>query len=277
MTRRHASRGFTLMELVVAVAISSIVIVFASMFMAAPIDAYDAQNRRNVMMADASAAWPRMHVDLLQSLPNSLRVRRNGNYVVMEMLSVTGYARYMATPNDNFRVAGTTLGSFGTALAPSTLSNVHLSVNNLGTAGTPSDAYTMTGSMTPAINVALIATATPGEVTLDLSVPAAFIADSPRHKIYLVNGPVTYLCDEGQGTLRRYSGYAVSVSQVARDTPGEFAGAASVLVARGITSCNFGVSTPAATSAQTASVRLTATRNNESLTLLHSARAEYVP
>ena len=75
MRRRH-SNGFTLVELVVAVAISSIVIVFASMFMAAPIDAYDAQNRRNVMMANASAAWPRMHMDLLQSLPNGVVSRQ---------------------------------------------------------------------------------------------------------------------------------------------------------------------------------------------------------
>lgn len=277
MSRRPSARGFTLVELVVAIAISAIVLVFATMFMAAPVDAYDAQSRRNVMMADASAAWPRMHIDLLQSLPNSLRVRRNGNFVVIEMLSVTGYARYMAAPTDNFRVAGTTLGVFGNALAPSTFTNVHLSVNNLGNAGTPNDAYTMTGSMTPAITVNLLATATPGEVTLDLSVPAAFVLDSPRHKIYLINGPVTYLCDEGQGTLRRYSGYAVSTSQVSRDSPAEFGGAASVLVARGITSCNFAVSPPGGATAQTASVRLTASRNNESVTLLHSARAEYVP
>ncbi len=277
MSRRSAARGFTLVELVVAIAISSIVIVFATMFMSAPVDAYDAQNRRNVMMADASAAWPRMHIDLLQSLPNSLRARRNGNFVVIEMLSVTGYARYMAAPTDNFRVAGTTLGVFGNALAPSAFNNVHLSVNNLGVPGTPADAYTMTGSMTPAITVNLLAAAAPGEATLDLSVPAAFIADSPRHKIYLVNGPITYLCDEGQGTLRRYSGYAVSVLQTARDTPGEFAGASSDLVARGITSCNFQVSAPGGNAAQTAAVRLTATRNAESVTLLHSARAEYIP
>jgi MSHA biogenesis protein MshO len=277
MRRHPRSRGFTLVELVVAVAISSIVVVFASMFMAAPIDAYDAQNRRNVMMADASAAWPRMHQDLLQSLPNSLRVRRNGNFVVLEMLTIAGYARYMATPNDNFRVAGTTLGVFGTTLAPSSLNNVHLSVNNLGNAGTANDAYTMTGSMTPAITLDLIATPTPGEATLDLSTPGAFIADSPRHKIYLVNGPVTYLCDEGQGTLHRFSGYPVTVNQVARDSPGEFAGATAVLVARGITNCNFSVSPPGGNSAQTAAVRLTATRNNETLTLLHSSRAEYLP
>jgi MSHA biogenesis protein MshO len=131
--------------------------------------------------------------------------------------------------------------------------------------------------MTPAIDVNLLATATPGEATLDLSVPAAFTSNSPRQKIYLVNGPVTYLCDEGQGTLRRYSGYAVSASQVLRDSPGEFGGAASVLVARGLTSCNFAVSPPGGNTAQTASVRLTASRNNESVTLLHSARAEYIP
>jgi hypothetical protein len=90
---------------------------------------------------------------------------------------------------------------------------------------------------------------------------------------------VTYLCDEGQGTLRRYDGYTIAPLQAARDTPGELAaaGAANDLVAQGLTSCNFAASARSGTQSQTAAVRLTTTRIGDVVTLLHSSRAEHLP
>ena len=94
-----------------------------------------------------------------------------------------------------------------------------------------------------------------------------------------MSGPVTYLCDEGQGTLRRYANYGIAANQAARDTPGELtgAGAAVQLVTQGLTSCNFTVSAFSPTQSQTATARLTTTRKGDVVALMHSARAEYVP
>ena len=82
-----------------------------------------------------------------------------------------------------------------------------------------------------------------GETTVTLPVGVALPDLSPRHLIYLVSGPVTYLCDEGQGTLRRYENYAIAANHAARDAPGDFPGAGE-LIARGLTTCNFAVSLP---------------------------------
>lgn len=262
------ARGFTLIEMVIAITVSAVVLVFATMFLGAPLVAYDTHSRRAVLVADTSGAWPRMEADLRAALPNSLRTRRNGNIVVLEMLPVLGVARYKTTPSaTSFTIAGVYAG-----VAPT-----YLSVNNLD-----GSAYALAGSMAAATNYSAAAGAVAGEQQINVNPAPAFGPDSPRHNIYFVARPVTYLCDEtpGQGTLRRYSNYNLAALQTARDTAGELtgAGAAVELITRGLTTCNFAVSpVPNATQAQTVAARLTTTRNGDVVTLLHTWRSEYAP
>ncbi len=268
------ARGFTLVELVVAIAIGSIVVVFAAMFIGAPLGAYETHSRRAALVADTSGAWPRMESDLRAALPNSLRTRRNGNFVVLEMLAVVDVGRYMQPPAASF----TTAGRFRGIALPFVSSSHYLSVNNLGTPG--ADAYALAGSMTPAGATIQMAAGGAGETVVTVAPVPVFAADSPRRRIYLVSGPVAYLCDEGQGTLRRYASYNIAGNLTARDSAAELnaAGGGSSLVAQGLTACNFAVSAVGnATQSQTAAVRLTTTRNGDSVTLLHSSHAEYVP
>lgn len=263
------ARGFTLIELVVAIAISAIVVVFAALIIGAPIGAYEAHSRRSMMVADSSGAWPRMERDLRASLPNSLRARRNGRVVVLEMLPVLGLARYKTSPSAlSFTIAGTYAG-----VAPD-----YLSVNNRGVA--PENAWAVSGSMAPAANFAAAAGPVPGEQVISVNPAPVFLGNSARSTIYFVARPVTYLCDELQGRLWRYSGYAPAVNHAARDTAGELvaAGAGSELITRGLTTCNFQVSVPGSpTQSQTAAVRLTTARSGDSVTMLHSTHSEYVP
>lgn len=260
------ARGFTLIELVIAIAISSIVVVFASMFIMAPVNAYQANSRRAVLVADASAAWPRMEGDLRSALPNSLRTRRTGNVAVLELLPVLGVARYKTSPS---AVTFTTAGVYAGA-APA-----YLSVNNLG-----ANAYSLTGSMAAASNYNAGAGAMAGEQQINVNPAPVFTSDSPHHNLYFVSRPVTYLCDATAGTLRRYSNYTLAPLQTARDTAAELtaAGAAVELVAQGLTACNFSV-TPMGNpnQSQTVAARFTSSSNGDSVTLLHSTRAEYAP
>jgi MSHA biogenesis protein MshO len=264
------ARGFTLLELVVAITISSIVLIFVSMFLSAPVDAYDAHARRNTLVADAAAAWPRLEADLRQSLPNSIRTRRNGSFVVIELLHIAGEARYVP-PLANPIITKGRLPVLTNALTH------YLSVNN----GSTTDAYALVNTITPAGAVISIADGSPGESSVSLSIAPPFTSDSARRRIYLVDGPVAYLCDEGLGTLRRYSGYTIAANQTARDSPGEFTavGATVELLAQGLSTCNFAVSDvhPTQAQAQAVAMRLTTTRNAESITLLHTVRAEHLP
>lgn len=274
MTRaRRLAAGFTLMELVVAITISAIIMGFVTMFIAAPVDAYDRQARRTQLAAASMDAWPRMENDLRAALPNSVRTLRNGPFVVIEMLEVADVARYMEPTNAPFKVAGTMRGLNTFAPTP----GVYLSVGNTGVAG--SDAYTLTGSMTPASTVS-VATLPGNEQQLTVTPVANLTATSPRHRIYLVTGPVTYLCDETQGTIRRYSNYTVFPNQTSWDSPAEFnvAGVPGTLVARGITACNFVVFPLNGGTQQTAALHLTSTdASGDTVTMLHTYRTEYVP
>ena len=277
MNTRPTQRGFTLVEVVVAVAIASVVVVFAAMFTIAPIDAYGAQSRRAVMVGDAEAAWPAMLPDLRRALPNSVRTLRNGNFVVVEMLGVRGVSRYMTPPAASFTAAGTPAGVFSnTAANLLNDTNYYLSMNNRGIAGR--DAYALADTITP-VRVTLNYNTQPnGQANVSVfPAPAFTVPDSPRRRVYLVDWPVTFLCDETQGTLRRYSNYAISPIQATRSAPNQFAGASNRLIARGLTSCNFSVSPRNSDQPQTVSVRLTTVRNGETVTLMHSARAEYAP
>lgn len=270
MNARH-SRGFTLIEMVVAIAISGVVIVFASMFITAPVDAYEAQARRARLLGDVATAWPRMQSDLRSALPNSVRERVNGRYVVLEMLRTDGFARYVTSPAALFTVAGTSRGIFGTSGPDDDFTAVHLSVNNAG-----QEAYTQTVSMTPALNIVGTANATAHQSGLQLSAAPAINTNSPGNRVYLVRGFVAYLCDQVAGTLTRYQGPAIVANLAAHDTPGEFGGASAEVVARGLTSCAFSAPLIAGRP-QEVQVVLTATRNGESVTLLHRATLENLP
>ncbi|MBC8024936.1 MAG: prepilin-type N-terminal cleavage/methylation domain-containing protein [Steroidobacteraceae bacterium] len=253
------ARGFTLIELVISIAIASIVVVFATMFISAPIGAYEAHSRRAALVDDTSGAWPRMERDLHAALPNSLRTRRNGSFVVIEMLRVVAVVRYIDPPSAYFKVAG------GVATIPGYLSEMP-----------GADVYAPGGSLASAAGFSIAAEGASGEYRITLVAAPSFPA-SPRQRLYFVEGPVTYLCDESRGTLRRYANYAVAQFQTARDTPAEM-GSAGELVTQGLTSCNFVVADPVAGNPfQTAAVHLTTTRNGDSITLLHTARAEYAP
>jgi hypothetical protein len=149
-------------------------------------------------------------------------------------------------------------------------------VNNRGTAGF--NAYALANAITPTRVTLNFVTGGNGEAVVGVAPAPVFTTPpSPRRRVYLVDWPVTFLCDEAQGTLRRYSNYTISALQTARDAPNEFAGASNRLIARGLTSCNFTVSPVNSDQPQTVAAALTTVRNGQTVTLLHTSRAEYAP
>jgi prepilin-type N-terminal cleavage/methylation domain-containing protein len=71
-------------------------------------------------------------------------------------------------------------------------------------------------------------------------------------RIYVVSGPVTWLCNATDGTLQRYSGYSLAANQNQRDTDAALmaAGATRVLLVNTVTRCSM-ASTPSAAANQT--------------------------
>src|SRR5262249_31078432 len=96
-------------------------------------------------------------------------------------------------------------------------------------------------------------TAAGGVVALELLAMSGvdFTSGSPTHSVFLVSGPVSYLCDTNARTVRRYSGYTVAAAQSAVPTDAQLmsAGAARSLIAQQVSACNITV-VPAPASAK---------------------------
>jgi MSHA biogenesis protein MshO len=270
------ARGFTLVELVVSLTLAAIVVGFAGMMLTAPMRDYELQSRRAELADAAGAAWPSLRDELRTALPNSARARRNGGYVALEFMATVDWVRYQASPGGPF----TTSGTFRGLPVPLNTSTHFLSVNNRGSGVAGADAWTLAGSISaPGSTITVVAGALPGEQRVTVTPAPVFTADSPRHRAYLVSGPVTYLCDEATGTLRRYGGYAIAAAQTARDTPAKLlaAGANARLLAQDISHCDFTVGPGSQTSAQLVTARLTANRAGDTLELAEQAALENLP
>src|SRR5690349_7030472 len=88
------ARGFTLVELVIAISLSAIVVAFAAMFIVTPVKSYQAQARRAEMVDSADSVLRLVGRDVRAALPNSIRVVRTGNVVALELLAAVDGVRY---------------------------------------------------------------------------------------------------------------------------------------------------------------------------------------
>jgi MSHA biogenesis protein MshO len=254
VTAPHAGRsaGFTLIELVVVIAITAIIVGILAMLIATPMQAYFAQTRRAMLVNSANSARHLIAGDVRGALPNSVRVWANGNIRMLELLATTDNAAYYSEPglpNPLLDLTVTvlppdtdfsTVGVFSNPVPPSA---GYVVVNNLGTPG--ADAYALANVIAPVNTITATIAPQPPNAPIDhvhLNPGFTFAADSPKHRVFLVSGPVAYLCDQAAQTLTRYWGYGIAATPGAHDTAAKMlaAGAQSAVVARNITSCAFG-------------------------------------
>ncbi len=141
------------------------------------------------------------------------------------------------------------------------------------------DAYELANVITPAGTTISIAAAAGGRDQVTLSPGFRFAFASPRTRVFLVEGPVTYLCDLAAGTLTRYSGYAIATAQTARDSAGELlgAGATAGLLASDVVACTFQYTPGALARAGLLAARIEIGRQGERVVLLQQAHVVNAP
>ncbi|MEW6676827.1 MAG: type II secretion system protein [Pseudomonadota bacterium] len=224
-------KGFTLVELIVVIAVVGILAGIVAVFIRNPIEGYMAASRRAELVDTADTALLRMARDARAAVPNSLRVTQAGGVYYLEFLPLADGGRYRATRTgtgngDTLDFVDGTDGSFdvlGPAVSAST--DQFLVIYNLGQdadtdawQGGNRRAVASSGSVS---QLAFTATGTP------------FPLESPGQRFFLAGPPVSYVCDPAAGTLTRYWGYAPAASQ-----PTSFGGASSALLANRVKDCN---------------------------------------
>jgi MSHA biogenesis protein MshO len=287
-TATPVARGFTLIELVITIAVGSVVVAFMTMFIVTPMTIYTSQTRRAMLVDAADSALRFIGRDLRAALPNSVRVSTSGSVWALELLATADGARYQDSgPLSNPALAldlTAADGAFATTVPftqvtlPWTSNTYRLSIYNVGVPG--ADAYeTASHVITPetgtTITISAGATANQNLVTLSPSFQFAF--GSPGQRVFLVSGPVSYLCDKAAATLTRYSGYTIASTQPVSAAVLNAAGASAALVASNVVDCKFVLSSGTAQRNGLATLTLQITQSGESVQLLHQVEVVNAP
>jgi MSHA biogenesis protein MshO len=283
------ARGFTLLELVVVITIASVVAVFMVLFLGTPVEAYFAQSRRADLVDSADRVVRNLASDVQSALPNSLRQTGGGGVVALEMLATAGVARYYGTGDKSYLppaqeaqeelATGQPDTDFYTLDQFASANGNYLAVDNQGVPG----AYGFGGIMTP---LPPAFTVTPNAATAEEQIHFAgagfdFTTPSPTHSVFLVTGPVSYLCDINTQTVRRYWNYAITAAQgaVATDAQLMAAGATRSLLAEHVTACAVTVvpAPPSGNFGQLVVLNVTLSNAGETLPVFQEVATEYLP
>jgi MSHA biogenesis protein MshO len=211
-------RGFSLVELIVVIVITGVIASVVGLFITGPIQAFIDQARRAELVDSAQLAMTRMGRDLRAALPNSVRI--NGG--ALELLLTLDGDRYRTetpgTEDDrlNFTIADTAFNTLVPFELPAgstfPLADAFLAIYPLQQDG--ADPYDVADRvMTAAGTIAVSTVNNNGQNEGRVGLAAhRFKYDSPSRRVFLVEGPVTYLCNPPQ--LLRYEGYGVTAAQV---------------------------------------------------------------
>ncbi len=106
-----------------------------------------------------------------------------------------------------------------------------------------------------------------------------FAFPSPRQRIYLVDTPVTFLCNTATGELTRYAGYAIATNQADRDSDAELlaAGGVAALMSDNVTACAFVFTAGIAQRAGLVSMSLNVAQAGETIVLLQQVHVHSAP
>jgi len=284
-TRRQS--GFTLIELVITLVVTAIVVGFMSMFIGAPIRGFTDQARRSRLVDAADTALRRMERDVRRALPNSIRTSTSAGVVALEMLSTVDGGRYRRdAPGSALQILdfSTADGSFDVVAPftqvpkPFSSTSHYLAIYNVGVPG--ADAYELANVITPpGTTITIDADGATGEDRVTLAPAFRFAYGSPTQRVYLVDGPISYLCDPLAGTLTRYQGYTIAPSQSARDSNAELvgAGATASLMADDIASCSITYTAGTAERAGLVSFQIAVQAQGETVSLLSQVHVDNVP
>jgi len=218
--------GFSLMELIVVIVLVGILSQGAGLLIATPINSYQDQLRRTKLVDRAEMAMRQIARDTRKALPNSIRMQALSSGWALELAPSIDGARYRDEPGDifisdldqlDFILADSSfnlLGNFEN-LGNTTLPNSYrLVVYNTNPEIFYTDAFSgsNTGRVTPAgTSISLSSASSEQRVTLN---PAfLFSRKSPTQRLFVVDTPISYICDKTVGQITRYSGYAFQVTQ----------------------------------------------------------------
>lgn len=230
----RAQRGFSLIELIVALVVAGIVTAGLTLWMARPLQALQESQQRAAAIDQAERVGARLAAELPNALPNSVRIACGGH--CLEFLPVVDFGDYRtATPGDTLDPA--TADDRFDVLMPlpaAPQSGQQVVIDNLNALPTGSfSAYSQDANNNRS---GIVAGSTAAQVRI---APKQFPAPSPTQRFFIVDTPVSYLCQPAAngGSMRRYAGYAIQAAQPGNTSLGD-------VLAGGMIDCRFDLVSP---------------------------------
>lgn len=297
--------GFTLVELVMVIALAGLVAVMISAVLMRPMQGVVDQSRRAELVDLAATALNRMARDVRLAVPNSVRVSADGNAVEMLLIQTSaahpdfsGAARYRPNreSSETLRFAEGAPGSCASTVAGGACNVVELLVSGFDLTGAQWMVVYNIGSQSgtsPVTGANVWAPDNPGVITptgttfsatggsggvtqvaLDLPGAAAefaFAFESPQRRVYFAESVVGYRCDGDQ--LVRYS-YGELLAEVPSSPP---AGSNPRLLADSVSDCTFLYRPGTTVRAGLLSMVLELNQAGEALRLLQQVHVDNAP
>jgi len=267
LARPGRQRAFTLVEMVMVVSLLGLIVTLVTVLASRPLTGYSELKRRAELTHIAASTIHTLARDIHSALPNSVRITGGGS--TLELIRVSGAYRYRAQHSDqvgsdilDFTLADTSFQAFGAASIPA---GSRMVIYHTGQSG--ADAYAGDAVITPPGTTFSI-TAGTDETLVTLSAAQQFPFASPRQRFYLVDTPVSYLCNTATGQVRRYQDYALQAAQPVNPAAAPLLTASNALAADKISACSFSYApgTPARSAVVT--IDLTVSDSGERVRLL---------
>lgn len=265
-----SQRGFTLVEAVMVIALTGIVAAMVAVFIREPVQGYFDTVRRAELTDVADTAARRITRDLHLALPNSVR---SSSPLTIEFLMTRTGGRYRAeldTGAENILDFTAADASFDLLGPPLTFAaGDQIVIYNLGIPG--ADAYEGNSAATHNRRAYAGGVGAPLS-TVNISSVNKLPFASPGHRFQVVDSAVSYVCDLGAGTLRRYSGYAISAAQVVPPV-----GGTNALLAENVSACSFTYQSGVTQRTGLVAIQLKVTQDGETVSLHHEVHVSNVP
>jgi MSHA biogenesis protein MshO len=291
-------KGFTLIELIMTLAIVGICASALVAFIRPSVNAYLDVRNRSSLTADAQAATRTIAQDVRSAVPNSIRTP---GPLCVETVPTTSGGSYRTEPDSvNDTPAGCSAGSTCSAsvdTSSSATTSVFDVLSTLQSTPAVGDQVVInnqvasqvhSGSNRAAITSVSTPRSTDGTLRLGIA-PTQFPLGYTDGRFVVVpaSGPVTYVCDgadgtvdangDGKGILYRRTNYGFSPTLSSCPASASLSGAA--VVARRVKSCTFSYSPNQGATEQNGylSIAIELTRNNETVGLVSGAHIDNAP
>lgn len=302
MSAHRRSRGVTLIEMVIVIALIGIIGTTIGGVILPAIQSYEAQKRRAALVDSAESALRRMARDIRIALPHSLRITNTASGFALEMIPTVDGGRYcvsglancntaaevlnFAAADTDFEILGCFRNSAFISAATAGTAAYRLVINNSG-----NEVYTAAGS--PAV-------ITPAATTITLTVSPGgtcgvgnrrhsvaigggghqFSSSSTRQRLFAIQSaaaPVSYICDASSSaqTLNRYAGYAFAGAQPTNPLIAPLSAATSIgLVTGDVSGCSITTTTSDVQNRGLVTLELTVERAGETVRLIHQVQLD---